>query len=85
MRTTNQRPLPHRAVHASRHSRGVADGAALFFFGPNPAATGEYNPLQKLAYTSTIKFGVLSRLTGIVLFKPAQFSLPGVFYSEGFI
>jgi hypothetical protein len=45
-------------------------------FGPNPAATGEYNPLQKLAYASTIRFGVLSRLTGIVLFKPAQFSLP---------
>ena len=45
-----------------------------FFFGPKPAATGQYNPLQKLAYTSTIAFGVLSLLTGIVLFKPAQFS-----------
>ena len=44
-------------------------------FGPNPAATVEYNTLQKLAYTSTIKSGVLSLLTGIVLFKPAQFSL----------
>lgn len=45
-----------------------------FFFGPKPPATGQYNPLQKLAYTSTIGFGVLSLLTGIVLYKPAQFS-----------
>jgi Ni/Fe-hydrogenase b-type cytochrome subunit len=45
-----------------------------FFFGPKPAAAGQYNPLQKLAYTSTIGFGVLSLLTGLVLFKPAQFS-----------
>ncbi|MFZ0362348.1 MAG: cytochrome b/b6 domain-containing protein, partial [Terriglobales bacterium] len=29
-----------------------------FFFGPKPAAAGQYNPLQKLAYTSTIGFGV---------------------------
>src|SRR5271154_275106 len=45
-----------------------------FFFGPKPPATGQYNPLQKLAYTSTIGFGVLSMLTGIVLYKPTQFS-----------
>ncbi|MGB9204479.1 MAG: cytochrome b/b6 domain-containing protein [Terriglobales bacterium] len=45
-----------------------------FFFGPKPPAIGQYNPLQKLAYTSTIAFGVLSLLTGIVLYKPAQFS-----------
>jgi Ni/Fe-hydrogenase b-type cytochrome subunit len=45
-----------------------------FFFGPKPPTSGQYNPLQKLAYTSTIGFGVLSLLTGIVLFKPAQFS-----------
>jgi Ni/Fe-hydrogenase b-type cytochrome subunit len=45
-----------------------------FFFGPKPPATGQYNPLQKLAYTSTIGLGVLSLLTGIVLFKPTQFS-----------
>src|SRR5712692_2463098 len=45
-----------------------------FFFGPKPTATGQYNPLQKLAYTSTILFGALSLLTGIVLYKPAQFS-----------
>jgi len=45
-----------------------------FFFGPKPPATGQYNPLQKLAYTSTLSFGALSLLTGIVLYKPAQFS-----------
>ena len=45
-----------------------------FFFGPKPPATGQYNPLQKLAYTSTIAFGALSLLTGIVLYKPVQFS-----------
>jgi Ni/Fe-hydrogenase b-type cytochrome subunit len=45
-----------------------------FFFGPKPPATGQYNALQKLAYTSTIKLGALSLLTGIVLYKPAQFS-----------
>src|ERR1700686_4807834 len=45
-----------------------------FFFGPKPPQTGQYNPLQKLAYTSTVAFGALALLTGIVLYKPAQFS-----------
>jgi len=45
-----------------------------FFFGPKPAATGQYNALQKQAYTSTIGLGLLSLLTGIVLYKPTQFS-----------
>ncbi len=45
-----------------------------FFFGPKPPATGQYNSLQKLAYTSTIGLGALSLLTGIVLYKPVQFS-----------
>jgi Ni/Fe-hydrogenase b-type cytochrome subunit len=45
-----------------------------FFFGPKPRATDQYNPLQKLAYTSTIGFGALALLTGIVLYKPAQSS-----------
>ncbi len=38
-----------------------------FFFGPKPLQTGQYNALQKLAYTSAIGFGALSLLTGIVL------------------
>ena len=45
-----------------------------FLFGPKPPATGQYNPLQKLAYTSSVAFGALSLLTGIVLYKPTQFS-----------
>ncbi len=45
-----------------------------FFFGPKPRARDQYNPLQKLAYTSTIGFGALALLTGIVLYKPAQIS-----------
>jgi len=45
-----------------------------FFFGPKPPVAGQYNPLQKLAYTSSVAFGALSLLTGIVLYKPAQFS-----------
>src|ERR1700737_2133383 len=45
-----------------------------FFFGPRPAATGQDTPLQKLPYTSSILFGALALLTGIVLYKPVQFS-----------
>src|SRR5437899_2492913 len=44
-----------------------------FLFGPKPEATEAYNPLQKLAYTSAVGFGVLSALSGIVLYKPVQF------------
>ena len=45
-----------------------------FLFGPKPALAGQYNPLQKLAYTSTIVFGALSALTGLVMYKPVQLS-----------
>jgi len=58
-----------------RDIRGVWPMARHYFlFGPRPPASGQYNPLQKLAYTSTIGLGALSLLTGIVLYKPAQFS-----------
>jgi len=54
--------------------RGVWPMARHYFlFGPKPGSTGAYNPLQKLAYTSTIFFGVASTLTGMVLYKPVQF------------
>jgi Ni/Fe-hydrogenase b-type cytochrome subunit len=46
-----------------------------FFFGRKPAQTEVYNPLQKLAYTSAILLGLLSVMTGIVLYNPVQFSL----------
>ena len=48
-----------------------------FFFGPKPELKEPYNPLQKLAYTSTIGFGVVSVLTGLVMYKPAQFGWLG--------
>ena len=38
-----------------------------------PDLTEPYNALQKLAYTSAVLLGVLSTLTGLVLFKPVQF------------
>ena len=34
-----------------------------FLFGPKPPANGQYDPLQKLAYTSTLIFGALSLLS----------------------
>lgn len=45
-----------------------------FLFGPKPASTDQYNPLQKLAYTSTLGFGALSIATGAVMYKPVQLS-----------
>jgi Ni/Fe-hydrogenase b-type cytochrome subunit len=45
-----------------------------FFFGPKPAETQTYNPLQKMAYTSAIGLGVISVLTGLAIWKPVQFS-----------
>lgn len=39
-----------------------------------PQMHGPYNPLQKLAYTATIALGVVSVLSGLVLFNPVQFS-----------
>jgi Ni/Fe-hydrogenase b-type cytochrome subunit len=45
-----------------------------FFFGRKPAQTEVYNPLQKMAYTSAILLGLLSVVTGIVLYNPVQFS-----------
>ena len=48
-----------------------------FLFGPKPPATAQYNGLQKLAYTSALAFGTLSMLTGLVMYKPVQFSALG--------
>lgn len=59
-----------------RDFKGVWPMARHYFlFGPKPPLTETYNPLQKLAYTSAVGFGVLSVLTGAVLYKPAQFAL----------
>ena len=45
-----------------------------FFFKAKPPVTEPYNPLQKLAYTSTVLFGVASVLTGLALFNTVQLS-----------
>ena len=51
-----------------------------FLFGPKPRLTEQYNPLQKLAYSTTLLFGLLVLLTGIVLYKPVQFSWLGALF-----
>jgi Ni/Fe-hydrogenase b-type cytochrome subunit len=51
-----------------------------FLFGPKPAATGQYNALQKLAYTTAILLGALLLLTGMVMYKPAQLSSLGLLF-----
>jgi thiosulfate reductase cytochrome b subunit len=48
-----------------------------FFFGPKPPSTEPYNALQKQAYTSAIALGVLSVVSGFVVWKPVQFSWIG--------
>ncbi len=61
-----------------RDIRGVWPMARhYFFFGRKPELNEPYNPLQKLAYTSAILLGVLSVVTGIVLYRPVQFSWLG--------
>jgi thiosulfate reductase cytochrome b subunit len=57
-----------------RDVRGVWPMARHYFlFGERPALAEPYNALQKLAYTAAVLFGVLSTVTGVVLFKPVQF------------
>ena len=73
-----------------RDIKGVWPMARHYFlFGPKPKLIEPYNPLQKLAYTSAIFFGVLSAVTGVVLFKPVQFGwlaflFGGFHYARGF-
>jgi Ni/Fe-hydrogenase b-type cytochrome subunit len=56
-----------------RDVRGVWPMARhYFFFGEKPELNETYNPLQKLAYTSSIFFGVAATLTGFVLYQPTQ-------------
>ena len=68
-------------VFAPRDVRGVWPMARHYFLlGPKPPATAQYNPLQKQAYTSVILFGTASLLTGLVMYKPVQFSALGWFF-----
>lgn len=64
-----------QVIFQPRDIKGVWPMARhYFFFGPKPEINEAYNPLQKLAYTQTIACGVLSTLSGIVMWKPVQFS-----------
>jgi thiosulfate reductase cytochrome b subunit len=40
--------------------------------GSKPAHSGAYNPLQKLAYTTTLASGFLAAVSGLALWKPVQ-------------
>lgn len=48
-----------------------------FFVGPKPQQTEQYNALQKLAYTSTIVMGIVSIVSGLVMWNPVQLSWIG--------
>ena len=57
-----------------RDIKGVWPMARYYFlFGKKPPLEEAYNPLQKFAYTATVFLGVVSTLSGMVLFKPVQF------------
>jgi len=57
-----------------REIRGIWPMARHYFlFKAKPEAREAYNPLQKLAYTSTIAFGMAAVGTGLLLAKPVQF------------
>ena len=43
-------------------------------FGPKPAVTETYNPLQKLAYTIALLLIAVSLVTGFALYQPVQLS-----------
>lgn len=54
--------------------RGVWPMARHYFLlKPKPEPQESYNPLQKLAYTSTILTGALAVATGLLLARPVQF------------
>ncbi len=48
-----------------------------FLRGPKPAVDQPYNPLQKLAYTTTLLFGALSLVSGVALYKSRAAALAG--------
>jgi Ni/Fe-hydrogenase b-type cytochrome subunit len=72
----------YRAVlFTPRDINGVWPMARHYFlFGPKPPAEAQYNPLQKLAYTSIVALGGLVLTTGLVMYKPAQLSTLGVIF-----
>jgi len=66
-----------KVILRPRELRGIWPMVRHYFlFKPKPEQLEPYNPLQKLAYTSTIVFGVVAVITGVLLFQPVQFALP---------
>jgi Ni/Fe-hydrogenase b-type cytochrome subunit len=62
-------------LFTSSDIKGVWPMARFYFFrGEKPPAAESYNALQKLAYTFVVLLGILSVWTGLVLYKPVQFS-----------
>jgi thiosulfate reductase cytochrome b subunit len=63
-----------RQVVLSRRELGGVVPMALHYLRrrPAPAYAGAYNPLQKLAYTTTLAAGALAALSGLALYKPVQ-------------
>jgi thiosulfate reductase cytochrome b subunit len=56
-----------------RDLRGVGPMVRHYLLrAPRPDSAGAYNPLQKLAYTTTLAAGALAGLTGLCLLQPVQ-------------
>lgn len=73
-----------RVILQPHELRGIWPMARHYFlFQPKPEQREPYNPLQKLAYTSTIVFGIVAVVTGFLLFKPVPFA-PLVRWLGGF-
>jgi thiosulfate reductase cytochrome b subunit len=61
-------------LFVARDIPGVWPMARYYFLrGAKPVVDQPYNPLQKLAYTTTLLLGALSLVTGVALYKSAQF------------
>ena len=59
---------------------GVWPMARHYFFRTEAQWSGQYNPLQKLAYTSATCLGALLLFTGVFMYKPVQLSFIGVLF-----
>jgi len=71
-----------QVLFAGRDVGGVWPMARHYFlFGPQPAITETYNPLQKLAYSIALLLIVVSLVTGFALYRPVQ--LPWLVYGLG--
>jgi thiosulfate reductase cytochrome b subunit len=64
-----------QVLFVARDMRGVWPMARHYLlFGPKPAVTTTYNPLQKMAYSVALGLIVVSLVTGFALYKPVQLS-----------